>query len=232
MQYHAIVEGRFIRRDNRFIAWVDIKGQVVKVHVPNTGRCRELLVEGARVFLQPSQNPQRKTAYTLVTVAKGDLLVNIDSQAPNRLFAEAIMTRRILPGLTLMTFHPEKTYHQSRFDFYYEGIYRGCYQQGYIEVKGVTLEKEGLAYFPDAPTERGVRHLKELTQAQLRGYANRLVFVVQMEGMQAFRPHTQMQPAFTEALQHAGQVGVQLVAIESRVQAREVYLTQEIPIAL
>ena len=155
MRYHAVSQGRFLDRPNRFIAHVELGGETVVCHVKNTGRCRELLVPGAAVYLEKSANPKRKTAYDLIAVEKGSLLVNMDAQAPNRVFAEWAAGGGFLPGLTGI--RPESTWEDSRFDFLLEGGQGPCF----VEVKGVTLEDGGAARFPDAPTERGVKHIRE-----------------------------------------------------------------------
>ena len=161
MQYHSIKKGIFHARPNRFIAHVEVDGAMEVVHVKNTGRCRELLVPGAVVYLEEGRNPARKTKYDLIAVEKGDLLVNMDAQAPNKVFQEWAQGGGFLPGLTLL--RPETTWGSSRFDFYWEAGER----RGFVEVKGVTLEDEGHARFPDAPTERGVKHLEEIGRAHV-----------------------------------------------------------------
>ena len=161
MRYGKIQAARFLRRPNRFVAEVELEGRTEAVHVKNTGRCRELLVPGARVYLTPGENPARKTAWDLIAVEKGPLLINMDAQAPNRVFGEWAAAGHFVPGLTLL--RPETTWGRSRFDFYWEA---GPERRGFVEVKGVTLEQDGVAAFPDAPTERGVRHLEELSAAR------------------------------------------------------------------
>ena len=180
MIYANIVTGIFIKRPNRFIAHVIIDGREEKAHVKNTGRCRELLIPGALVYLQEHDNPKRKTRFSLIAVQKGDLLVNIDSQAPNYVFMEALNKGLRLPNLNspVSLIKPEALYGSSRFDFY---VTAGG-EKAYIEVKGVTLEDRGAAKFPDAPTERGVRHICELMDAVREGYLAYVVFVAQMKG--------------------------------------------------
>ena len=160
MRYGEVLPARFLRRPHRFVAEVELGGHVETVHVKNTGRCRELLVPGAAVYLTPGTGPARKTAYDLIAVEKGDLLINMDAQAPNQLFREWAQTGGFRPGLTRLK--PETAWGRSRFDFYWED---GAGARGFVEVKGVTLEDGGTAAFPDAPTQRGVRHLEELTAA-------------------------------------------------------------------
>ena len=181
MYYPNICPGTFLVRPNRFIAHVEVEGKMEVCHVKNTGRCRELLVPGCRVYLVESGNPARKTRYDLVAVEKetpsGTLLINMDSQAPNKVFGEWAASGQFRPGLTLL--RPEMTYGNSRFDYYWEASER----KGFVEVKGVTLEEDGVVRFPDAPTLRGVKHLEELAAAKAAGYEAAVCFIVQMEGM-------------------------------------------------
>lgn len=221
--YRQIIEGRFIARPNRFIAQVETAAGVEICHVKNTGRCRELLVPGARVYLA-AERPGRKTRCDLVAVEKGARLINMDSQAPNRIAAEAMP--RLLPGLTLL--RPETAFGQSRLDFYAEAGERKLF----IEVKGVTLEQEGLALFPDAPTERGIRHLRELEKCRASGYEALLLLVIQMKGIRAFAPNWETHPAFGEALLHAREAGVRLLAYDCLVTPSSMTLDEEIPVLL
>ena len=211
MQYHSIKKGIFHARPNRFIAHVEVDGAMEVVHVKNTGRCRELLVPGAVVYLEEGRNPARKTKYDLIAVEKGDLLVNMDAQAPNKVFQEWAEAGGFLPGLTLL--RPETTWGSSRFDFYWEAGER----RGFVEVKGVTLEDEGHARFPDAPTERGVKHLEELIRCQEEGYEAAVCFVLQMAGMKDFAPNDVTHPAFGAALRKAAAAGVRVLAQECMV---------------
>ena len=208
MRYREIIEGRFIDRPNRFIAHVLINGVEETVHVKNTGRCRELLIPNAEVRLEVSENPNRKTKYDLVAVYKEKLgWVNIDSQAPNKVVQEWLETQ----DYTLVK--PEYVYGDSRIDFYMEKD-----QQEYLmEVKGCTLEIDGIGYFPDAPTERGVKHLKELTKARTLGYECIIAFVIQMEGVSEVRPYISMQPEFGEALEGAKAAGVKVLFLQCEV---------------
>ena len=208
MRYREIIEGRFIDRPNRFIAHVLINGVEETVHVKNTGRCRELLIPNAEVRLEVSENPHRKTKYDLVAVYKEKLgWVNIDSQAPNKVVQEWLETQ----DYTLVK--PEYVYGDSRIDFYMEKD-----QQEYLmEVKGCTLEIDGIGYFPDAPTERGVKHLKELTKARTLGYECIIAFVIQMEGVSEVRPYISMQPEFGEALEEAKAAGVKVLFLQCEV---------------
>ena len=204
MQYQKVKEARFCSRPNRFVAKVLVDGTEETVHVKNTGRCRELLLPDSKVILAESDNLSRKTRYDLIAVYKEALgWVNIDSQAPNRVVAEWLVDQ----GYTYVK--PEYRYGDSRIDFYME---RG--EEKYLmEVKGCTLEIDGIGYFPDAPTERGVKHLKELTRAVEQGYHATAAFVVQMEGVEEVRANVQMHPAFGEALEEARGIGVQVLAL-------------------
>ena len=202
MKYHAITEGRFLDRPNRFVAHVCIDSVTHTVHVKNTGRCKELLLPGAVVRLERSDNPNRKTQYDLVAVLKEGLgLVNIDSQAPNQVVKEWLETQRF------DFIKPEYTYGNSRVDFYME---RGD-QKYLLEVKGCTLEIDGIGYFPDAPTVRGVKHLRELTQAQSAGYQCAVAFVIQMPGITEVRPNITTQPEFGAAWDDAVKAGVKIL---------------------
>lgn len=208
MRYREVIEGRFIDRPNRFIAHVLINGVEETVHVKNTGRCRELLLPNAEVRLAVSDNPNRKTKCDLVAVYKEKLgWVNIDSQAPNKVVQEWLETQ----DYTLVK--TEYVYGDSRIDFYMVKD-----QQEYLmEVKGCTLEIDGIGYFPDAPTERGVKHLKELTKARTLGYECIIAFVIQMEGVSEVRPYISMQPEFGEALEEAKAAGVKVLFLQCEV---------------
>lgn len=228
MMYDSVVSGRFLARPNRFIAHVDVNGREFIAHVKNTGRCRELLIPGATVYLQDwgEEHTGRKTRYDLIAVEKGALLVNMDSQAPNKVFSDWATQGGFVPGLTYLK--PEVKWGNSRFDFYWEAGDR----HGFVEVKGVTLEHDGLVRFPDAPTERGVRHLEELIMAKSEGYETAVCFVIQMEGMREFSPNDETHPAFGAALRKAAAAGVRLLAMECRVAPDRLHITKEIPISL
>lgn len=226
MQYHSIKKGIFHARPNRFIAHVAVEGTMEVVHVKNTGRCRELLVPGAVVYLEESGNPARKTRYDLIAVEKGELLINMDAQAPNQVFREWAESGGFLPGLTLL--RPETTWGSSRFDFYWEAGER----RGFVEVKGVTLEEDGHARFPDAPTERGVKHLEELIRCREAGYEAAVCFVIQMAGMLDFAPNDRTHPAFGAALRRADGAGVQILARECRVTPDTLRMGGEVPVRL
>lgn len=208
MQYREIVEGKFIDRSNRFIAHVEIGGVREVVHVKNTGRCRELLLPGVSVRLEVSDNPKRKTKYDLVMVYKESLgWINMDSQAPNKVVQEWLET------LDYDEVKPEYTYGDSRIDFYM----RKGEQEYLMEVKGCTLEIDGIGYFPDAPTLRGVKHLRELAKARALGYECTIAFVIQMEGITEVRPNVATQPEFGEALEQARTAGVKVLFLPCEV---------------
>lgn len=209
MRYGSTETAFFVSRQNRFVAVVDGDRGREKVHVKNTGRCRELLVPGARVILARSDNPSRKYSADLVAVYKGGMLVNMDSQAPNSVVKESF--DRILPGCGLVD--PEHTMGDSRFDFYAEMDDRRIL----LEVKGVTLEKDGTAMFPDAPTERGLKHVKELESLSGEGYDCYVFLLVQMKGPTVFTPNYDTDPAFSEALRHASDNGVTVLAYDCEV---------------
>lgn len=228
MKYDSIVPGRFLARPNRFIAQVEVGGREVIAHVKNTGRCKELLVPGATVYLQDwgEDHAGRKTRYDLIAVEKGSLMVNMDSQAPNKVFAEWVQSGGFEPDVTLL--RPEAKWGNSRFDFYWEAGER----RGFTEVKGVTLEHGGRVRFPDAPTERGVKHLEELILAKEEGYETAVCFVIQMEGMRVFSPNDKTHPAFGAALRNAAAAGVRVIAVECHVTPETLRITKEIPISL
>ncbi len=199
MIYPSTIEARFLDRPNRFIAHVDVMGNKETVHVKNTGRCKELLLPGAPVVLAAADNPNRKTKYDLIAVEKKELgWVNIDSQAPN------VVVREWLEQQDFDRIQPEYVYGDSRVDFYMEKGKR----KYLLEVKGCTLEIDGLGYFPDAPTERGVKHIRELVKARVQGYWCGIAFVIQMNGVREVRPNTKTHPEFGEALAAAEQAGV------------------------
>lgn len=208
MRYQNVVKGAFRARPNRFVAEVDIEGCTELVHVKNTGRCKELLIPGCTVYLAGSDNPNRKTRYDLIAVEKENLLINMDAQAPNQVFAEWANEGRFVEGMTLL--RPEYRWGASRFDFYWEAGEK----RGLVEVKGCTLEENGLALFPDAPTERGVKHLRELTRATTEGFSCTLCMVIQMKGCHSFRPNERTHREFGAALRQAAQAGVRIMAID------------------
>ena len=211
MKYECIVEAKFISRPNRFIANVEVHGEEIKVHVKNTGRCKELLIPGRTVYLEKASNPDRKTPFDLVAVETPIGIVNIDSQAPNAVVKEWLMKQ----DYDLVV--PEYKYGNSRIDFYME---KG--EDKYLlEVKGCTLIKDGIGYFPDAPTERGVKHLRELTAAIDKGYKAMAAFVIQVEGVSEVRPNIETHPEFGVALNEAKNAGVEVIFLECNVKKDE-----------
>lgn len=226
MEYKNIVKGTFISRPNRFIAKVNIDGQVHTVHVKNTGRCKELLTDNATVFLEKSDNPQRKTMYDLVAVYKGDLLINMDSQAPNKAVYSWLADGGYLNSPTYIK--PEAKYGSSRIDFYLENQS----EKAFVEVKGVTLESNGVARFPDAPTERGRKHLLELSKAVKNGYRAAVVFVIQMEGCRVFEPNALTDPQFAQALRQVKSMGVEVLAVDCTVTPSSMTVNDFVPVSL
>ncbi len=224
MKYDNIHEGTFIVRPNRFIAHVEIGGRTEICHVKNTGRCKELLVPGARIFVNQSGNPHRSTKYDLVAVYKGERLINMDSQAPNRVFLEHLRSGRYISGISHV--RSEARYGGSRFDFYVEAGQRRIF----IEVKGVTLEEDGVAMFPDAPTLRGVKHLTELAACVKEGYEAQVIFVIQMRGVQHFMPNNRTHAAFGEALASAVASGVKVVALDCDVEPDSMSIREFVPV--
>lgn len=230
MRYENIVEAQFIVRPNRFIAHCEAEGAMVTAHVRNTGRCRELLIPGVTVYLEMSGEAKRKTGYSLVTVMKGEKPVNIDSTAPNKVLKEALSNGCLsLPGLGPLTLiKPETTFCDSRFDFYLEA----GDQKAFIEVKGVTLEEEGKVLFPDAPTERGVKHVEEMIRAREEGYEAYLVFIVQMKDVLSFSPNRRTHEAFATALKKAQEAGVRVLCYDCLVEADSIFLRKPVPVIL
>lgn len=210
MRYENMVPGTFLRRPNRFIAHIEIDGKEEICHVKNTGRCRELLPPGASVFCQHFDTPTRKTAYDLITVKKGMRLINMDSQAPNKAAREWLEKG----GLgDISDLRPETTFGNSRFDFSFQKDGRLCF----LEVKGVTLETDGVCAFPDAPTQRGAKHLQELTRLSKEGYGAYVLFVIQMADVSYLRPNDTTDPVFGKALREAAAAGVQVLAMDCAV---------------
>ncbi len=226
MQYPNIHKATFLERPNRFVARCGMGDEVLTVHVKNTGRCRELLVPGAEVWLTRSDNPARKTTFDLVAVRKGSRLINMDSNAPNTVFGEFARAGRFLSDAGQV--RGEVRYGDSRFDF--------CLQAGgkihYVEVKGVTLEEEGVVRFPDAPTQRGVKHLKELQAAAEAGFGAHVVFVVQMADVKHLEPNDRTHPAFGQALREAVKSGVQVHAYWCTVTEDRLDIAGSVPVKL
>lgn len=226
MHYSNIQRATFLRRPNRFIAHIEVDGREEVCHVKNTGRCRELLTDRATIYVEHHDNPNRKTKYSLIAVKKGDLLINMDSQAPNKVVGEWLLEKEPFGKVKLLK--PECTYGSSRFDFYLETEA----EKIFIEVKGVTLEEDGIVRFPDAPTERGIKHLEELRACVEAGYKAAVIFVVQMEGMQHFEPNDKTHPQFGEALRQARKAGVEVLAYECKVTPSSLEITKSIPVVL
>lgn len=224
MRYERVKKAIFLERPNRFIARVSLEGKTVICHVKNTGRCRELLVPGAVVYLEESANPSRKTAYDLIAVEKSGRLINMDAQAPNKVFGE--WATQFDPTCTAI--HPEYSIGQSRLDFCLES----AGGNHFVEVKGVTLEENGHTRFPDAPTERGVKHLHELIRLAEEGYRATVFFVVQMDDVLDFSPNDVTHPAFGEVLRLAASRGVQVAAYSCRVTPEEMTINRPVPVIL
>lgn len=223
MTYSTVRTGRFLSRPNRFIALVDIDGTPTVCHVKNTGRCKELLTPDCTVVLEQAANPARKTPYDLIAVYKGDRLVNMDSQAPNAVAADFLAAQ--FPNATIRR---EVTYGDSRFDFYVEN----GEEKWFVEVKGCTLEVDNIGYFPDAPTQRGVKHLRHLTRAVSEGYRAAVLFIIQMEGIAAIRPNDTTHPAFGDALREAAEKGVEVWAVDCAVTPSTLTHRNPVPVQL
>ncbi|WII07289.1 DNA/RNA nuclease SfsA [Methanomassiliicoccales archaeon LGM-RCC1] len=223
MRYDRVVEGKFLSRPNRFIAKVEVDGNIETVHVKNTGRCREILVPGCKTILYDSNNPERKTRYDLIAAYKDDMLINIDSQAPNKAFHEFILTSGRF-GKDPKVF-PEYTHGDSRFDFYIESEGRKIF----VEVKGVTLEFDGVCSFPDAPTERGLKHLRGLRQALDERYECYAAFVVQMKPMRYFTPNYATHEEFGKVLEEVHNEGVGILVYDCIVTPDSMVIDAEVP---
>ncbi len=225
VEYQNMQPGTFLDRPNRFIAHVEIAGRVETVHVKNTGRCRELLPVGARVYCQRASNPARKTQYDLITVEKGERLINMDSQAPNAATMEWLRSG----GLgEIENLRPETFYGDSRFDFSFTKDGKQCY----LEVKGVTLEEDGICAFPDAPTTRGSKHLRGLAGAAQAGYGAYVLFVIQMAQVKYLHPNDGTDSEFGNALRLAGKAGVHILAVECEVTPDSMKITNFVPVRM
>lgn len=227
MQYKTIVSAKFLSRPNRFIAYVEINGTETICHVKNTSRCRELLLYGAKVWLEYVPNPNRKTQYDLVAVEKESQMINIDSQAPNKVFEEWLLAGGL--GKEILWYGREKQWGNSRFDFCWK---EQSGQEFFCEVKGVTLEENGACRFPDAPTQRGVKHIKELIQCKQQGYGAIICFVIQLENAISFTPNKEMHPEFAHILCQAKQQGVTIWAKNCLVTKNSLILDRDVPILL
>jgi sugar fermentation stimulation protein A len=231
MNYNKVVKAKFVERPNRFIAFCDIDGKIEKVHVKNTGRCKELLTDEAVVYLEESDNPNRKTKYSLIAVEKGNRLINMDSQVPNKVVYEGLVNKKIvLPGIDeeITFIKPEKTYNNSRFDIYLETKSKKVF----IEVKGVTLEEDNIVKFPDAKTERGVKHINELIEAKKDGYECYILFLIQMNNVLYFTPNNEMHKDLGDALINARNNGVGVLAYDSLVEFNSITINKEIKVIL
>ena len=226
MNYERIRKALFLERPNRFIAYVDVDGRRETVHVKNTGRCAELLVPGAVIYIQESGNPARKTKWDLIAVEKKGRLINMDSQVPNLIVREWIEKGNLFRDITLI--RPETTFGNSRFDLYVEADEKKVF----IEVKGVTLEENGVCRFPDAPSDRAVRHLEELIRARKEGYETYVFFVIQMQGVKYFTPNTDTHPVFAEALRKAKEAGVNILAYDCQVEPERITVREPVDVVL
>ncbi|MCI7643283.1 MAG: DNA/RNA nuclease SfsA [Lentisphaeria bacterium] len=231
MQYKNVIEAKFIARDNRFVAQVAINDAIIPVHVKNTGRCRDLLLPGVNVFLAASDNPARKTKYDLIAVEKtlptgGKRVINIDSQAPNAVVAEWLQQGNLFSPQAKI--HREVTYGKSRFDFFIEDGVRRIF----LEVKGVTLENNGISSFPDAPTSRGVKHVEELLKALREHYESYIMLVIQMEDVVEFVPNDEIDANFGRALRQAAREGVKVLAFGSKVTPDSIKLKSAVKVNL
>lgn len=225
MRYEKMVEGIFLRRPNRFIAHIEVDGQEQVCHVKNTGRCRELLVPGCRVWCLDALSPSRKTRYDLIAVQKGDRLINMDSQAPNAAAKEWLLAG----GLGEITdLKPESKWGDSRFDFSFMKDGKRCF----LEVKGVTLETDGICAFPDAPTVRGAKHLRELTALAQQGYGAHVLFVIQMTDVKYLHPNDLTDPDFGKALRQAAAAGVQVLAMDCQVTPETMTIGTQVNVTL
>ncbi len=226
MNYERIRKALFLERPNRFIAYADVDGRRETVHVKNTGRCAELLIPGAVIYIQESANPARKTKWDLIAVEKGDRLINMDSQVPNLIVREWIEKGNLFRDITLI--RPETTFGNSRFDLYVEADEKKVF----IEVKGVTLEENGVCRFPDAPSDRAVKHLEELIRARKEGYETYVFFVIQMQGVKYFTPNTDTHPAFAEALRKAKEAGVNILAYDCQAEPERITVREPVDVVL
>lgn len=225
MTYQEMHPGLFLRRPNRFIAHIEIDGKEEICHVKNTGRCRELLTPGAKVYCEKAASPLRKTRYDLIAVEKGSRLINMDSQAPNKAAGEWLASG----GLgKIENLRPETPFGDSRIDFSFQKDGKPCL----LEVKGVTLEEDGICSFPDAPTLRGAKHLKELSQAVSAGYKAYVLFVIQMEDAACLRPYWERDPAFSLALVDAASAGVEILAYDCQVTPSTMEIRNPVPVKL
>lgn len=226
MKYNNIEEAIFISRPNRFIANILIHGKEELCHVKNTGRCKELLAPGCTVYVEVHNDPKRKTNFSLIGVKKGELMINMDSQAPNKVVGEWLKNQSVIREVTKI--RPETKYGNSRFDFYVETKEKKVF----LEVKGVTLEMNGIAYFPDAPTERGIKHIEELCACMEDGYEAYIIFVIQLKGITRFQPNDSTHQAFGDVLRKAADMGVHILAYDCIVTENELRIDAPVPVCL
>lgn len=226
MHYERIEEAVFLSRPNRFLAQVRTAGGEEVCHVKNTGRCRELLIPGTRIWVQRNDNPSRKTALDLIAAEKAGRVVNMDSQIPNKVAEEWIRSGHLFEEPRLI--RPETRYGDSRFDLYLEN----AESRMFLEVKGVTLEEDGIARFPDAPTLRGVKHIQELIRCREEGYRAGILFVIQMKGIRYLEPNDRTHPEFGEALRRADRAGVEILAVDCRVTPESILADARVDVRL
>ena len=224
MKYANIKPAVFLSRPNRFIAHIEVDGKEEICHVKNTGRCRELLTDRAEIYVQHFDNPNRKTKFDLIAVRKNGNLINMDSQAPNKVFHEWIKNGNFADDITYIK--PECKYKNSRFDFYIETVNRKIF----AEIKGVTLEENGVVMFPDAPTERGVKHINELIECKKEGFEAYIFFIIQMKNCKCFTPNRKTHPEFADALEKAKANGVNIVALNCNVSQDELKICENVKI--
>lgn len=227
MKYKSVLKAEFLYRKNRFISYCKKGSKTLEVYVPNTGRCKELLVEGSTVFVTYNDNPNRKTSYTLIAVMKGDKIINIDSQAPNQIVEEALLENKIDLGFKYNKIKREYTHGDSRFDFYLEGDEK----KALMEVKGVTLENNGVVAFPDAPTKRGLKHIKGLINSS-EDYLTYILFVIQMKDVEFFTPNYVTDKNFSKELLKSSNSGVKVLAYDSYVKRNEIKIAEKVPVIL
>lgn len=226
MRYDNVLIGKFIERPNRFIAYVEVEGVIEKCHVKNTGRCRELLIPNVKVILEPSTNPERATKYSVVGVYKNSTLINMDSQAPNLAAYEWLLQEKLIKNITFAK--REVTYKNSRFDLFAKYLEIDKEKECFIEVKGVTLENDGIAMFPDAPTARGCKHINELIDAKKNGFRAILLLVIQMKGIKHFTPNADTDPELAKAMKKAAKAGVEILAVDCKNELNNNIFSMEI----
>lgn len=227
MKYKSVLKAEFLYRKNRFISYCKKGSKILEVYVPNTGRCKELLLEGTTVFVTYNDNPNRKTSYTLIAVVKGEKIINIDSQAPNQVVEEALLQKKIDLGFKYNKIKKEYTHGDSRFDFYLEGDGK----KALMEVKGVTLEKDNIVAFPDAPTKRGLKHIKGLCQSK-DNYLTFILFVIQMKDVEFFTPNYVTDSSFSKELFNANKNGLKVLAYDCLVNRNSIDLADNVPVIL